>query len=240
MKDATRRLSEFDLLARGLGDATDEASRLQLAAQAAVQLVPGCDHAGITVHERGQPLTRAASDDVVRRANELQYELGEGPCLDTLRGEETLVSADLTTDERWPRWAPKVHHELGPCSMVSLLIYTWDASYGALSLYSDRPHAFATDDLALAQVLAGHVAVSMAAGREIDQRGMAMASRTVIGQAEGILMERLDMSADQAFDYLRRMSMALNRKLVHVAEDLVRTRQLPEPPRRMGQGGDKA
>lgn len=223
-----RRLGQFEQLARGLGDATDETSRLQLAAVAAVELVAGCDHAGVTVNENGSPLTRAASDDVVRRANQLQYELGEGPCLDTLRDEETLVSTDLAADPRWPRWAPQVRHELGAGSMVSLLLYTTKGSYGALSLYGDRPQAFDADDLAVAQVLAGHLAVLMAAGREIDQRGVAIASRTIIGQAEGILMERFDLDADRAFDYLRRVSCTTNRKLALVAEDLVRTRELPD------------
>lgn len=222
------RIGEFEQLARGLGDATDETTRLQLAAVAAVQLVAGCDHAGVTVNESGAPLTRAASDDVVRRANQLQYEFGEGPCLDTLRDEETLVSNDLAAEPRWPRWAPRVEHDLGAGSMMSLLLYTTKGSYGALSLYGDRPHAFDADDLAVAQVLAGHLAVSMAAGREIDQRGVAIASRTLLGQAEGILMERFGLDADQAFDYLRRVSCNTNRKLALVAEDLVRTREIPD------------
>ena len=57
---------------------------------------------------------------------------------------------------------------------------------------------------------------------------MAIISRLVIGQAQGILMERLDISADQAFDYLRRASNDLNRKLVSVASDIARTRKLPD------------
>jgi hypothetical protein len=225
--EAWQRLGEFELLARGLGVATDEATRLQLSVEAAVELVPGCDHAGITVNEGGGPLTLVGSDDVVHRANELQYRLGEGPCLDTMRDEETLVSHDLAADVRWPRWAPVVHRELGVCSMLSLLLFTWTGCYGALSLYGDRVHGFDADDLAAAQVLAGHLAVSLAAGREIDQRATAMHSRTVIGQAQGILMERFGLDADRAFDYLRRTSMTTNRKLSVVAEELVRTRRLP-------------
>ena len=68
----------------------------------------------------------------------------------------------------------------------------------------------------------------MSAEREIDQLGMAIISRLVIGRAEGILMERLDISADQAFDYLRRISSTTNRKLVAVASDIARTRTLPD------------
>lgn len=230
MDEALRRIGEFEQLAQGLSHATDESTRLQVAVEAAVELVGGCDHAGVTVNEDGAPRTRAASDDVVRRANELQYELGEGPCLDTLRDDETVVSVDLAADPRWPSWASRVHHELGAGSMISLLLFTWTGSYGALSLYGDRPRGFDAEDVAAAQVLAGHLAVSMAAGREIDQRGAAIATRTVIGQAEGILMERFGLDADHAFDFLRRISMDTNRKLSLVAEDLVRTRTLPRRP----------
>ena len=60
----------------------------------------------------------------------------------------------------------------------------------------------------------------------------ALQSRTVIGQAEGILMERLGVDSDQALAYLKRISSHTNTKLVQVAGDIVRTRQLPEAPDR--------
>ena len=63
----------------------------------------------------------------------------------------------------------------------------------------------------------------MAGGDEIDQRAIAMVNRTVIGQAEGILMERLKVSAEHAFELLRLASVHTNRKLIHVAEELTRT-----------------
>ena len=108
------------------------------------------------------------------------------------------------------------------------MIFTARGSYGTLSLYAERTRAFSADDLATAQALAGHLAVSMAASREIMGLGVALASRTVIGQAEGIVMERLGVDADQALAYLKRVSSHTNTKLVDVALALVRTRQLPE------------
>ena len=228
MTEATQRLSEFEQLARAFANASDENARLQLAVDSAVTLVDTCDHAGITVNEGGRPFTRVSSDDVVRRANELQYVLNDGPCLNFQRDQDTVVVADLATDQRWPVWAPKVHHELGARSMMSLLVYTDGHSYGALSLYATGDHGFDMDDVAVAQALAGHLALAMSAEREIDQLGMAIISRLVIGQAQGILMERLNISADQAFDYLRRASNDLNRKLVSVASDIARTRKLPD------------
>ena len=219
-------MSEFEEFARALRSASDEDARLRRAVDAAVSLVATCDHAGITIHEKGGLLTRVSSDDFVRRANELQHELGEGPCLSVRKDQDTMIVVDLTTEERWPVWAPKVHHEFGASSMMSLLVYTDDDSYGALSLYAVGGR-FDVDDVAVAQALAGHLALSMSAEREIDQLGMAIVSRLVIGRAEGILMERLDVNADQAFDYLRRISSQTNRKLVAVASDIARTRMLP-------------
>ncbi|WP_297627847.1 GAF and ANTAR domain-containing protein [Nocardioides sp.] len=220
-------MSEFEQLARVLRSAPDEDSRLRLAVHAAVSLVARCSHAGITINEKGGLLTRVSSDDFVSRANELQYELGEGPCLSVRKDQDTMVVVDLATEERWPVWAPRVLHEFGASSMMSLLVFTEADSYGALSLYAVDGQQFNVDDVAVAQTLAGHLALSMSAEREIDQLGMAIVSRLVIGRAEGILMEKLDVSADQAFDYLRRISSQTNRKLVAVASDIARTRMLP-------------
>lgn len=230
VNEATQRLSDFEQLARAFAVAPDENDRLQLAVDSAMTLVGRCDHAGITVNESGGVLTRVSSDDVVRRANELQYELGEGPCLNFRRDQDTIVVHDLASDQRWPRWAARVHGEFGATSMMSLLVYTDDRSYGALSLYAVGDRRFDDDDLVVAQALAGHLALAMSAEREIDQLGMAIISRQVIGQAEGILMERLDITADQAFDYLRRVSSHSNRKLVTIASEIARTRKLPDLP----------
>ena len=68
----------------------------------------------------------------------------------------------------------------------------------------------------------------MAAEREIDQLGLALHNRNIIGQAQGVLMERYDMTADQAFDYLRRISSSTNRKVAVVAAEIAQTRRLPD------------
>ncbi|MCW2735532.1 GAF and ANTAR domain-containing protein [Nocardioides sp.] len=220
-------VSEFTHLAKALAAAPDEGARLQIAVDGAVSLVSGCDHAGITINDRGGLVTRVTSDDLVRRANELQHELGEGPCLDLMRDQDTLVSTDLAQECRWPGWAPRAHRELGVDSMMSLLVHTDTHSYSALSLYARRGHRFDADDVAVGHAVAGHLEVIMTAERAIDQLRLAMLNRITIGRAEGVLMERLDIDADQSFDYLRRVSMNTNRKLVEVAHDIARTRRLP-------------
>jgi GAF domain-containing protein len=226
--EAKLLLGGFTELARALASAPDEDTRLKVAVEAAVDLVTRCDHAGITINEHGRLVTRASSDDLVCRANKLQTELGEGPCLDVRRDQNTLVSPALAVERRWPVWAPRVHAELGVDSMMSLLIYTDEQSFGALSLYCEADCRFDADDVAVAQALAGHLSVAMAAEKQIDQLGLALHNRTIIGQAQGVLMGRYDITADQAFDYLRRLSSHSNRKLSAVAAEIAETRRIPD------------
>ena len=81
----------------------------------------------------------------------------------------------------------------------------------------------------LRDLLDGSVAEALAASEvEIAQLHLAMRSRTLIGQATGMLMLLMDIGEDQAFEYLRRVSSHTNRKLTEVAEQVVATRALPD------------
>jgi GAF domain-containing protein len=215
-------------LAQALGAAGADHDRLVLAVEAAQELIGPCGHAGITLFRGGECVTLAGTSDVPRQVNDLQNETDQGPCHTPGRSDDTVVCPDLARDERWPVWGRRAREELGLGSSMSLLIFTARGSYGTLSLYAEQAHAFSADDLATAQALAGHLAVSLAASREIEGLGTALASRTVIGQAEGIVMERLSVDADQALAYLKRVSSHTNTKLVEVALELVRTREMPE------------
>ncbi|UUW91019.1 GAF and ANTAR domain-containing protein [Pimelobacter simplex] len=228
MDDAKQLLGGFTQLAQSLAAAPGEDARLKVAVDSAVDLVARCDHAGMTINQNGRLVTRASTGDLVQRANVLQTELGEGPCLDVRRDQNTLVSTSLAVERRWALWAPRVHEELKVDSMMSLLVYTDETSFGALSLYCRDGCRFDADDVAVAQALAGHLSVVMAAEKQIDQLGLALHNRNIIGQAQGVLMERFDMTADQAFDYLRRISSNSNRKVAVVAAEIARTRRLPE------------
>jgi ANTAR domain/GAF domain len=217
----------FAQVARELHAAPDEGRQLQLAVALAVRLIGGCDHAGVSIVAGRSIFTPASSDDVSCRGDALQYELEEGPCLDSVRRHETVVSQDLRREERWPRWIPRAVTDLGIQGTMSVRLCTNGRSYGALNAYADRADAFEPQDLAIAQALAAEISVALAAKREIQQRCDAMASRTIIGQAEGIIMERLGMDADQAFAYLRRISQTTNRKLASICDEIVKTRQIP-------------
>ena len=221
-------VKDFAEVMRELYAAPDESGPLQLAVDLVVKLIAGCDHAGVSIVQGRDILTPARSDDVVRRGDALQYQFDEGPCLDSVRCHATVISQDLRQEKRWPRWAPRVVSDLGIQGMMSLCLYANAHSYGALNLYADGINAFEPEDQAIAQTFSAQVSVALAARREIGQRSIAMAHRTVIGQAEGILMERLGMDADHAFGYLRRLSQTGHRKLIDICDDIVKTRQLPD------------
>jgi len=95
-------------------------------------------------------------------------------------------------------------------------------------VYSDSLDPFGPNEYAVAETLAALISVALASHREIRGRGIAMASRTIIGQAEGIVMEKLGIDADQAFAYLRRVSQSKNRKLIMICHEIVNTRRLPQ------------
>jgi GAF domain-containing protein len=209
--------------ARELSTSGSEPQQLELAVAVVVELVEGCDHAGVTMVTRDGLETMSATSDLVKNSDQLQYELGEGPCLDTVKTHMTVISSEIASDPRWPRWGPVVAQRYGVGSMLSLLLYTGHDSYGALNLYSGRPNAYTGEDILVAHSLAAHLAVAVAAAREIDHRSLAMVSRLVIGQAEGILMERYRLTAEQAFDRLRHLSADTNRKIILVAEEIVAT-----------------
>lgn len=202
---------------------------MQAGVDLAVALVPACDHAGITLVSGKKISAGAASDGVVARADDVQHDLGQGPCVDVARFENrSLYVSDLAGETRWPEWARQVHEELGVGSLLSMLLFTHERSFGAMNLYCDRPGAFTGDDFTIAESLAAHLAVAVSDSRDIHNRDKSIISRTVIGQAEGILMERYNIGDTEAFAFLRRVSQDTNRKLVQIAQEIVHTRALPD------------
>ena len=221
-------VDQFAAVARELRKQATEGATLDQSVAIAVDVIDGCDYAGVSVADYKRNVrTAAATDTIVMRGDALQYELDEGPCLDSLREHETVLSPDLRVERRWPRWAQLVSEELGIRSMLSLQLFTSEHSYGALNLYSRSIDAFDDQDRSTGLALAAHIAVALAASREIDERDLAIVRRTIIGQAQGILMERHGLTSAQAFSVLRQVSSHSNRKLFKVAQELVQTRETP-------------
>ncbi len=218
----------FALVSRDLLARSDEALTFQRIADRAVEVIPACDFVGITLRRRkGRPVSVALTDEAARLCDDWQYELDEGPCLDALREDHTVRSDDLSTDDRWPTWGPRVVEGLGLLSSVSYRLYLTDQDLGALNLYGKKASAFTEDDIHDGLALAAHVSVALAAAQKVQQLETALGGRTVIGQATGILMERFELGSDRAFSVLSRMSQQRNVKIRVLAEQIVTTRTIP-------------
>ncbi|ALV37591.1 antitermination regulator [Streptomyces sp. CdTB01] len=204
-----------DLLAQDSVDAT-----LGRITSSAVELVEGCDAAGILVLQGRKVRTLAPTDDLVVDSDLLQDRLGEGPCFDTARSsvrDRVFRIPDLTGQQlRWPAFAPQASR-LGIGSMMGFLLFTEDENFGALNLYSRKPGMFTEASELAGWLLASHAAVAFSSARTHAQLEQAMATRHVIGEAMGILMGSRRLTEEEAFDVLRRYSQERNLKLREVA-----------------------
>ena len=222
----------FADIAEQLYDADSFDDVLSRIAEAAVSTIAGCRMASVTLHERSEYRTAASTDPAATAVDQAQYQSHEGPCLDAV--DAAMVYAQSFPDERWPTLASRPT-ESGVQSALSYRLAaassgTADSSGGSLNSYGVIPSAFNDTAQEIGLILAAHASVAARAveerstlqslGRDLQQ---ALLSRDVIGQAKGILMERLKITPEEAFDLLRRSSQHLNLKLRDVARGLAET-----------------
>ena len=221
-------------LARVLADAArallaqgSEQETLERIAALATSTVPGCEHGGILLlHAGGRIEPRAATSDVVRTSDQLQLELGEGPCLDALWEQETYRVDDMAAESRWPQYGPRAR-ELGIGSMLGFQLFTSADTLGALNLYAGDTHAFEDQAEDVGWVFASHAAVALAGAAYGAQMEAAVFTRQEIGEAVGIVMERHRLTREDAFDVLRRASQEFNVKLRELARQVTETGEIP-------------
>jgi hypothetical protein len=211
-------------LARDLRSQKSSVSTLQHIVRATSEMVKNCSDVAITLARHdGTVQTRASlGHGIAERADQLQAEYAEGPCVDSGWDSALAVANDLPQDDRWPRWSRAVSEELGVCSVMSVHLYTHeDHELGVLQVLSTLPGAF--DPAAGDEVLgiAAHAAVALAAVENYESMQFGLVRRTMIGQATGILMERYRLDAHQAFEVLRRTSSETGRKVYDLAIDMV-------------------
>ncbi len=195
--------------------------------------IESCDFAGLFVLREGRVTMPVNTGPVVAELDAFQLESHQGPCLDCMAQGTVLYAEELADDPRWPSFGPQAA-AAGVRSVLSLCLTHGGAVVGALNLYARFPLAFGAVDRARGLVLAGlaGLALSVAEAHDEEERRaenlrQALITRQIIGQAQGILMERERITAEQAFDVLRRASQHLNTKLREVAQDLVETGERP-------------
>jgi GAF domain-containing protein len=186
------------------------------------------DLAGISIIRPRDPIeTIAATDPLVQQLDRLQSSLADGPCYASGWPGQTLTVPNLAEDERWSTWGPEAT-ALGIASLLATELTTAEGHrFGSINAYWTQPRGFSQDDIAFMAIFARHATLALEHSWNIAGLNVALDSRKLIGQAQGLLMERYDLDEARAFEELRRYSQDHNIKLRRVAEDLVTTRKLP-------------
>jgi hypothetical protein len=232
--------STFADIARTLFVERTVAGTLQRIVDFAQATVSGCDAASISLVTAGHIATPVCSDEVALEIDAYQYEFSEGPCLDAITSEPVLYSSDLTSDDRWPHFGP-VAVGMGMRSLLSCRLSS-DVTLGSLNLYARIPDAYGPVDRTKAIIFATHAGIALGAAgvladatvlldteiRKSENLEIALTTREVIGQAEGILIERERLTPEHAFEVLRRASQNLNLRLRDLAQYVVDTGEVPK------------
>jgi len=216
-------------LARDLQREHGSPATLEKVVGSAIAMIPGAAEGSISVVSGRREVTSwAASDDLPKVVDALQSETGEGPCLQAIYEHETVSVPDMASETRWPNFARRAA-EAGAASMLSFQLFVQEDNLGAMNLYAREPHAFDAESERIGYLFAAHAAVAFSAVRQGENLKVALDSRNVIGQAQGMLMERHGVSADEAFALLTTTSQQRNVKLRVVAEELIHHRRLARP-----------
>lgn len=216
---------QFAVMAQRFRDGKGVDEIQQIVVESAVALIDGCDRAAIGVLDGSTFRSAAATDDIMRLIDDLQNEVGEGPCLEASTDGIAQMDNDITHATLWPRLAAVVVARTPVRAMLAVPLIDEGKRSGALNVFSDRAGAFDDDALGTAAILAAFATVALSGAREsarADQLEVGMASNREIGAAVGILMATHGISQDEAFTLLSSASQRLNRKLRDIATGIVR------------------
>jgi len=173
--------------------------------------------------------TVAASGVASRKIEELQFSLGEGPCIDAYALRSPVLEPDLAGrgTGRWPGYGLAALDQ-GVQAVFAFPLQVGAARAGSLDVYRNAPGALTPAELAQAFTFA-----EVAMGLLVDgQHGLAttrsradlddvMAYRLEVYQAQGMVMVDLGVSIDTAMARLRAYAYAEGRGLSDVAKDIV-------------------
>lgn len=187
---------------------------------AVIGTVPGADHAAVSLWTGIEMQTVAATGDLARKANAIEHELREGPCVDAVSDQHTYRIDTMAEEVRWPNFAAAAQ-ELGIGSMLGYRLFTSERTLGSLDLYAFESQAFDAHAELTGELFATHAAIALIGSTREAEFQRALNTRDTIGMAKGILMNREQITADQAFGMLVSASQHTNMKLHHIAAWLV-------------------
>ncbi|WP_378738968.1 GAF and ANTAR domain-containing protein [Nocardia brasiliensis] len=239
MTEDTFAVDEFasglsELTAVLLSTADIEESLGEIAATTS-RILPGRPMAGVTLTRGGDVATVASSGAHATVVDEIQYGGGRGPCLEAIQTGQPVSVPDVTEEHRWGNYPAQVLAH-GVRSIYSYPLVADGETIGALNLYSTSPRAFDDKARQAIALTASHTGMLLSAAIHnarqaelTEQLRSALASRSLIDQALGILMGQQRCSREKAFQILRRASQDRNIKLATLAAELIRSYTGSEP-----------
>jgi GAF domain-containing protein len=218
-----------------LVDDDDVASVVDRLVKRAVRTIPACEHATVTVEVAHDKLETVAGGEITAVAHfPDEPRPWHGPILETVRYREPRRvddADDADTEQRWPGFADRMRlARFRSCLALPLPAYR-RPSVGC-TLFSSRPNQFTEHTLDLAMLFALHAGTTFDnaalydhSQQLVEHLHVALATRDVIGQAKGVLMERYGCDPDDAFDRLRQASQHHNLRIRHLAAELIGAQQ---------------
>lgn len=218
-----------------LSDVLDEEEELQVALhRVCQQVVHAFNEAGlasVTLLGDERPYVAATTGDHVNAIDHVQYQAGEGPCVEAAETREVVRVTVAEVADRWPGFAAS-SAEAGIGSYLCAPLFIDDEHHGSLNLYHSDTHGFSALEAALLELYttAAEAALRSAqryvrARRHVDQLQTALTSRSAIEQAKGIIMGAHRIPADEAFDMLvdrsQRQNIKLNQLAVQFVTDII-------------------
>lgn len=190
--------------------------------------VLGVSGVGVTVGAAGGGELVWRSDEVALALDELQFTVGEGPCVEAAAGTR-VFEADLagSAPARWPGFAAAAL-ELGVRAVFALPLAIGPIHFGVFELHRDRPGALTGDALgdalAFAQATSVTLAESPAAQTLASGLDEPVAGRRRVHQAAGMISVQADISVAEALVRLRAYAYSRSRPVSEVAGDVVERR----------------
>jgi transcriptional regulator with GAF, ATPase, and Fis domain len=203
----------------------DSGSIHQALVDASARLVEGCTRASLLVRARDRFVTAASTDDIARRIDQIELEVGEGPCVDAIVAEAYQHDADLTDGTSpWPRFCERIVAETPVRSAIGYRLLLDGDKIGALNLFADGPGGLTERSADTGAVIASFASVALMAIRAREEAAtlrQGLSSNREIGKAVGLLMAAHHISGQEAFELLRNTSQELNMKLAQVASQVI-------------------
>jgi hypothetical protein len=227
--DASRhveRLTHAQATGEGLSGTAQTLHQLCLAAAKDLS----ASGVGISLHsDAGGSGMAAASDAISERVEELQFTLGEGPCLDAFTSRLPVLAGDLNGADaaRWPVYASAAA-EQGVRAVFAFPLAVGGACLGVLDVYRSYTGPLSPPALAGAVTFAAYATATLLTGQQqadADQTPPGLdhvfATRFEVHQAQGMLTVQLGVGLEEALARLRAHAFAHGRSLVDVARGVL-------------------